>query len=1591
MASRSSPADLKERLEGKFKRVFKSKKEKYNDEGEDASRDGAGVVPMVALINSNISHAIPSPISSNPTSLEPAQSSSSLPRSSVSRSEGNLIHVPIKELWSLAYERLKMEDSTLVEDYERKLQGNVPAALILPLCVKENVREQMDIILRMKMDEVTQHAWKLKFGGTEIQMRDLLPPILTIISRVNDYITTALNANMYASIAWAGVSLLLPLFLRPSTQATSLSKGLEKISSLIVQSRMREELYHRRYKSRESIGGFELLHDDYKQTLEALYREILQFQMASYCYYANNGAFRLGLDIVKWNDWDTLMDKVHEKDQIFTQVSEIWRDMQYDEECATAKSRHQEIMQNWGAANLSISSLQKVIQDANAQKDRQDLLSWLSDADPTAFYNTNRDMHENGTCEWLLQEGSEFRAWEDSSSSFLWIHGKAGCGKSVLSSTIIKYLETKSIQNPTVAVAYFYFSFTLPTEQNVNAMLSSLIKQICCYRPDIPAAAQKLGEFKNKGGHPDTERLEEVFLSSVYGFSAVYIVVDGLDECAELGGHRKKLLKSLRSILTNTPDNLHILCTSRNEPDIRAGLLPVVSAPTRIELDLLSHGIMIAHDIGKYVDSTLSLDEEFNSWPDEVKLQAKKVLIEKSDVMFQYVRYQFEALRGLNSILRVNEALRDLPTGLDETYNRMFQKIQSNFRQEVISLLKWLCFSNYILTLDMLASIFILCPESDTILEIEDQLFSSHDVLKYLSGLVITNKTVFGRNYEVRLAHFSIKEYLTSSRMREGPMSAFSFTDIDAHLWIARSCLAYYKLLSSSHFRHDSTAHNEGLRGYATLNWPMHLEMIPCVSWPAGVTEDALTALSARSHSLQQILYAAISSREIRGMDVGRMLLRPHFYTARRGCHQLTNLLLPEKSGVNRYRIQRDLDMALQDAAYGGSKEIVDKLLYEGASVNAKGTPFGNALWAAASQGHIDIINLLLDKGADIESLGYGHKESYDYSQRSTPLQIAGQNGHLDTLEVLISRGAKINDTPDTTRCILSLTLEHPKCFKYLLENGADVNTVDYRASVLYEAGQGGYWDEFDLLLENGADVNIYGKSGYPLNGLMSLRRLRKDKTKSLECALERTKRLLDLGADPNASTETSGTPLYWACENDCFTEHGYLYRIAQLLIERGADVNIFKEEYGDPLHAYYFNFISSAIELLLENGADISTWTQLGEFGSILHAACYTRQLSLVELLLDHGVDVHSRCGAFDSILQAACGDSWEIPDIRILKLLLGRGVNVNAQGGKYGTALQAACLCRRGNSDNTNKWADTVRLLLDHGAVINLEGGEYGTALQAACATDRDNFDIIRLLLERGANVHLVGGKYGSAWHAAAQNAYGNDNNRQLLQLLLEHGARVNHVLPETYPYATALHAVLSQQWYEEYCQNNQWNLDALESSWASKIELLLELGADVNLAGGIFGLPLQAACAVELQDSKAFYSSTTYTGLDSLGHGAMTLLAANICQSVDVNARSGIFGTALQAAAYSGQRESVRMLIERGAQINISGGKYLNALNAAVIRGHWDIVDILLEKGKEQGCQFIENGDEAWLGQIRQEHGEGAVQRWEAFWKVHGNRIV
>lgn len=185
-----------------------------------------------------------------------------------------------------------------------------------------------------------------------------------------------------------------------SSQNACQAKGLKYISSLIAQSQMREEIYIKRYESQASgHEEFQRSHREYKAALERLYRQILRFQAKICCHYSNNSALRHGLDAVMWDDWDQLVNNVCERDTEFAAIEQIWRDVQRLEERL--------------ADRVAIS-----------QKERKELLDWLCDVDPSSLYKTARKGHEAGTNEWLIKDSKEFKTWETSAGSLLWLHGK---------------------------------------------------------------------------------------------------------------------------------------------------------------------------------------------------------------------------------------------------------------------------------------------------------------------------------------------------------------------------------------------------------------------------------------------------------------------------------------------------------------------------------------------------------------------------------------------------------------------------------------------------------------------------------------------------------------------------------------------------------------------------------------------------------------------------------------------------------------------------------------------------------------------------------------------------------------------------------------------------------------------------------------------------------------------------------------------------------------------------------------------------------------------------------------------------------------
>lgn len=217
-------------------------------------------------------------------------------------------------------------------------------------------------------------------------------------------------------------------------------------------------------------------------------------------------------------------------------------------------------------------NVQDGIEDTKAILDlvRADQISskirkWLKAPDATVNYNESCNKWHPGTGLWFVK-GSSFSTWLTSRYSFLWLNGFAGCGKSVLCSTAIRYTYRHRRSNPRIGVAFFFFSFNDDFKQDTSAMLRTLVLQLSGQLKDNYQHLSSLhGNYGN--AMPPDQALVDCLHQLVRAFDDVYILLDALDESPR-GKHRGGVLQTIAEIRKWREPGLHILVTSREETDI---------------------------------------------------------------------------------------------------------------------------------------------------------------------------------------------------------------------------------------------------------------------------------------------------------------------------------------------------------------------------------------------------------------------------------------------------------------------------------------------------------------------------------------------------------------------------------------------------------------------------------------------------------------------------------------------------------------------------------------------------------------------------------------------------------------------------------------------------------------------------------------------------------------------------------------------------------------------------------------------------------------------------------------------------------------
>lgn len=299
---------------------------------------------------------------------------------------------------------------------------------------------------------------------------------------------------------------------------------------------------------------------------------------------------------------------------------------------------------------------------------------------------------------------------------------------------------------------------------------------------------------------------------------------------------------------------------------------------------------------------------------------------------FRWVVCQLDALRSCMKLADLRKAWNCLPKTLDETYNRILVNIDKEYFHEAYAALQWMTFSMRPLRLEELAEAAVVRPECRS-LGAEDRLRDHHDILMICSSLVTLSE-----GNELRLAHYSVQEYLLSDRIAMGPASAFHLVQGIVDDNIAEICITPLLMFDQHGSMPERNLQDFPLLQYAAEFWYEHARRASKVPSQRNLVTLSVRLLDEKNPSFLNWL---------RTCDPDNTKYAPNYNK------ELISFAQP---------IYYESCCGLMGAA--------KMLLEKGAEVNGLGGVYGTPLQAAAVNGYKDIAKLLLDYGAEVNLQG---------------------------------------------------------------------------------------------------------------------------------------------------------------------------------------------------------------------------------------------------------------------------------------------------------------------------------------------------------------------------------------------------------------------------------------------------------------------------------------------------------------------------------------------------------------------------------------------------------------------------------------------
>lgn len=355
------------------------------------------------------------------------------------------------------------------------------------------------------------------------------------------------------------------------------------------------------------------------------------------------------------------------------------------------------------------------------------------------------------------------------------------------------------------------------------------------------------------------------------------------------------------------------------------------------------------------------------------------------------------------------------------------------------------------------------------------------------------------------------------------------------------------------------------------------------------------------------------------------------------------------------------------------------------------------ALHFASSNGHEDIVRLLIKKGASLECPNWSGWK---------PIMFAAYYGHSTVVALLVHNNAKVNceNSRLATPLICASRCGHKGVIEVLLENGAEINpkpTSKVSLTALMTAAQHGHLLVVNLLLQYGANVDYKNPdTGYTALMLAALN----GHLKIVEMLIEKG------GADPNLTNTLNQTALDLATVRGRNNVRSYLnnktlkesqspsksqptlinaakagkFKLVQELLNAGIDVNMKDGDGATPLIYACIGGHKDVTKMLLMAGANTDT-QDLQHGWTALMQATFKKHVEVVKLLLKAQADINIKNN--DGLTVFDLASIVGIPEITRLLIPAAYGMHISDEADKENKGNVKNWISKVGDKMGINK----------------------------------------------------------------------------------------------------------------------------------------------------------------------------------------------------------------------------------------------------------------------------------------------------------------